>query len=77
MTPPENAARYPKPPLGRVPVLPPTHICRDHDGDRFSGKPCPNCVPIYSRPGIAYEPCPQGGHAHDWRDCPTPEGLAP
>jgi hypothetical protein len=28
-----------------------------------------------ARGSIAYEPCWQDGHSHDWRDCPTPEGL--
>lgn len=32
------------PPLGPPPVLPPSYVCADHQGDRFSGPPCPNCV---------------------------------
>lgn len=42
--------RYPKPPLGVVPVLPPTHYCEDHEGSRFGGPPCPNCVLIPTAP---------------------------
>lgn len=34
------------PPLGPVPYLPPTHVCADHEGDRYSGIPCPNCRPL-------------------------------
>jgi hypothetical protein len=41
----DSSNRRAKPPLGQVAVLPPTHVCSDHDGDRFSGDPCPKCVP--------------------------------
>lgn len=35
-----------KPPLGPVVWLPPRAWCADHIGDRMSGPPCKNCVPI-------------------------------
>lgn len=34
-----------KPPLGKIPWLPPRSWCEDHIGDRYSGDPCKNCVP--------------------------------
>lgn len=36
----------PVPPLGPVPYLPPHSYCDDHQGDRISGPPCPNCRPL-------------------------------
>lgn len=43
-----------KPPLGEVPYLPPKAYCEDHQGDRMSGLPCPNCRPLTEVEKVAH-----------------------
>jgi hypothetical protein len=42
----------------------------------MSARPSDQPATAAGRGSIAYEPCPQDGHSHDWRDCPTPEEWA-